>query len=183
MGLFDHVVVLDQRLSCPHGHPVSGFQTKSFDDPSMDVYLLDGARVYRVQRGKYDADGHGDWRLSDGEAMLRHRYPVEVIAPPREVVFYTSCSGCAPVLVRHDRPHVWGDFVEERLLWVEFRATYGAGDGRTIERTSGTRDDLADELRQEGLRVLRDDEPLAIAHQEIRAARDRAPGGRRRRRL
>ncbi|MPZ17537.1 MAG: hypothetical protein GEV06_06455 [Luteitalea sp.] len=40
---------------------------------------------------------------------------------------------------------------------------------------SGTRDDLVTELRDEGLRVLRDDEPLAIAHHEIRAARDEAP--------
>ena len=31
------------------------------------------------------------------------------------------------------------------------------------------------ELREEGLRVMRDDEPLAIAHREIRAAREGCP--------
>lgn len=65
--------------------------------------------------------------------------------------------------------------MNERQLWVEFRATFGPGEPRRIERTSGTRDDLAAELRDDGLRVLRDDEPLAIAHVEIRAARDRLP--------
>jgi hypothetical protein len=52
-----------------------------------------------------------------------------------------------------------GDLVDERLLWVEFRATFGPGKARQIERASGTRDDLAYELRKEGLSVLRDDEP------------------------
>ncbi|MEX1128325.1 MAG: hypothetical protein WEB50_07165 [Vicinamibacterales bacterium] len=35
--------------------------------------------------------------------------------------------------------------------------------------------DAAPRLRGEGLRVLRDDEPLAIAHAEVRAARERPP--------
>jgi hypothetical protein len=56
MGMFDTVVVLDQILRCPHGHQVSGFQTKSFDEPAMDVYLVDGARVYLVQRGRFESD-------------------------------------------------------------------------------------------------------------------------------
>jgi hypothetical protein len=49
MGLFDTVVVLDDLLHCPHGHRVSDFQT-------MDVYLFDGPRVYRVARGRYAED-------------------------------------------------------------------------------------------------------------------------------
>lgn len=56
MGMFDTVVVLDAVLRCPHGHPVSDFQTKSFQDPSMDVHLFDGPRVHRVARRSY-ADG------------------------------------------------------------------------------------------------------------------------------
>jgi hypothetical protein len=82
-----------------------------------------------------------------------------------------------PLTVRRDRAHAWGDLVEERQVWVEFRATFG--DAGRIERTSGTRDDLVAELRAEGLRVLRDDEPLAIAHAELRAAQERPPRRRR----
>lgn len=76
------------------------------------------------------------------------------------------------MLVRSDYPRVWRDFVDERRLWVEFRATFATDQPRRIERTSGTRDDLVAELRGEGLRVMRDDEPLAIAHRQVRAARN-----------
>jgi hypothetical protein len=48
MGMFDNVVVLDESLRCPHGHRVEGFQTKSFADPTMDTYLVEGPRVYLV---------------------------------------------------------------------------------------------------------------------------------------
>lgn len=52
--------------------------------------------------------------------------------------------------------------IEERQLWVEFRAAFDPTGQRHIERTSGTRDDLVTELRKDGLRAMRDDEPLAI---------------------
>jgi hypothetical protein len=176
MGLFDTVVVLDETLHCPYGHSLSGFQTKAFDEPSMDVYLLEGPHVHRVVRGRLADDGEGaaeHWRLDGNSAVFQRRQEVERVIPPGEVVFYTSCGECTPVLVRRDRPHMWGDLVDERQLWVEFRATFGHSETRRIERTSGTRDDLAAELRGEGLRVLRDDEPLAIAHAEVRAAREK----------
>lgn len=118
------------------------------------------------------------WLLEGDEAVFRRRHAVEAIVPPREIFFYTSCNECTPVLVRCDHPRMWGDLIEERQLWVEFRATFDPGGQRRIERTSGTRDDLVTELRQNGLRVMRDDEPLAIAHREIRAARDARPSHR-----
>jgi hypothetical protein len=80
--------------------------------------------------------------------------------------------------VRRDHASTWGDLIDERQLWVEFRATFGPGGVRQLERTSGTRDDLITELRREGLRVIRDDEPLAIAHRELRAARRAMPSRR-----
>lgn len=178
MGIFDHVVVLDEALRCPDGHRVEGFQTKSFADPSMDTYLLDGPRLYLVARGR---SGDSDdataehWLLEGNEAVFQIRHPVELIVPPREILFYTSCAECIPVLVRCDRAHAWGDLIDERHLWVEFRAAFGPDGLRHMERTSGTRDDLMTELREDGLRVMGDDEPLAIAHREIRAARDAMP--------
>lgn len=177
MGMYDYVVVLDEILRCPHGHHVDGFQTKSFDDPSMDTYLVDGPQVHLVARTGIDDGDHNAaarWQLAGNEAVYRRRHAVSPVMSPGEIVFYTTCDTCAPVLVRSDYPRVWGDLVDERLLWVEFRATF-ATDQRRIERTSGTRDDLVAELRQEGLRVMRDDEPLAIAHREVRAARDARP--------
>lgn len=175
MGMFDHVVVLDETLRCPHGHQVDGFQTKSFADPSMATYLIEGSRVYLVARGGLlDSDEAvaGRWRLDGNEAVFQQRHRAEPVVPPAEILFYTACAECPPVLIRCDRPRAWGDLIDERFLWVEFRAVFDPNGMRHVERTSGTRDDLIVELREEGLRVMRDDEPLAIAHREIRAARD-----------
>ena len=105
----------------------------------------------------------------------------ERVDAPGDIVFYTSCRECTPVLVRRDRQSAWGDLIDEHQLWVEFRVRFDADGLRHIERTSGTRDELMTELREEGLRVMRDDEPLAIAHREIRAARDAMPSRRARR--
>ena len=169
MGMFDYIVVLDEILSCPHGHRVDGFQTKSFPDPGMDVYLLEDARLFRVRRGFSDPDEIPEhWRIRGTEAIFERRHHLEAVALPREIMFYADYSACSPVLVRSDRAFP-RDLVHEQKLWVEFQATFPAG-RRNIERLSGTRTDLMSELREQGLRVLRDDEPLAIAHREILAA-------------
>jgi hypothetical protein len=172
---------VDETLRCPHGHRVEGFQTTSFADPSMDTYLIEGPPVYLVARGGLgDSDdaAAARWQLDGSEAVFQRRHGVEPIVPPREILFYTSCDECTPVLVRCNHPRMWGDLIDERHLWVEFRATFSPHELRHIERTPGTRDDLVIELREEGLRVMRDDEPLAIAHREIRAARDAMPSRR-----
>jgi hypothetical protein len=182
MGMFDNVVVLDETLRCPHGHRVEGFQTKSFVDASMDTYLIEGPHVYLVTRSALsglDDNEAARWLLEGNEAVFQRRHTVNPVVPPREILFYTSCDECAPVLVRGDRVRMFGDLIDERQLWVEFRATFGPKEPRQIERTSGTRDDLVTELREAGLRVMRDDEPLAIAHREIRAARGPMPSRRR----
>jgi hypothetical protein len=181
--MYDYIVVLDEVLRCPHGHQVDGFQTKGFDNPSMDVYLFNGPHVHLVERADDGSDDNAAtrWQLEGNEAVYRRRHAVSSVVSPGEIVFYTTCHECAPVLVRSDYPRVWGDLVDERRLWVEFRATFRSDQPRRIERTSGTRDDLVAELREEGLRVMRDDEPLAIAHREVCAARDARPPRRRRR--
>jgi hypothetical protein len=182
--MYDYVVVLDEVLRCPHGHQVDGFQTKSFNDPSMDTYLVNGPHVHRVTRAALDDERENAaacWRLEGNEAVYWRRYGISPVVSAGEIVFYATCDTCTPVLVRSDYPRAWGDLVDERRLWVEFRATFGADQPRRMERTSGTREDLAAELRNEGLRVMRDDEPLAIAHREIRAAHDAIPQRSRRR--
>jgi len=173
--------VLNETLLCPQGHRVASFQTKSFGDASMDTYLVDGSQVYRVASGWFgDADDSAGerWIVKDHEAVFERRHTLESVIPSHEIMFYTACGECPPVLVRRDHASTWGDLVDERQLWVEFRATFGPGGVRQLERTSGTREDLITELRREGLRVIRDDEPLAIAHRELRAARRAMPSRR-----
>ena len=45
-----------------------------------------------------------------------------------------------------------------------------------LARISGDREVLLEELRRDGLRVLQDDHPLAVAHREIRRARSDSVG-------
>ena len=80
------------------------------------------------------------------------------------------------MLVRADHPRPWGDIVDERRLSVDVRLTFREGEPLKIERVSGDRGALVEELRRDGLRVLSDDDPLAIAHREIKRARREAEG-------
>jgi hypothetical protein len=147
----------------------------------MGTYLLTGPHVYAVTGrglGARDDAAAEHWRLEGDTAVFQRRHAAEPVAPPREVLFYTSCGTCPPVLVRGARARAWGDLVEEHELWVEFRATFDDQGQRHIERTSGTRDDLIAELREDGLPVIHDDDALAAAHREIRAAREVGPGRR-----
>jgi hypothetical protein len=151
----------------------------------MDTYLVNRGGVHRVARSMLadsDEEAVEHWRIEGGEALFQRRHSLATITGPREIVFYTTCHQCTPVLVRRDHATVWGDLIDERQLWVEFRATVIPGEPPRIERTSGTRADLIAELREEGIRVMRDDEPLAVAHQELRAARAESSGARRSRR-
>ncbi len=67
MGRFDNVVILDEPLACPAGHPLSGLQTKSFHDPSMSTYLIRGDLVLRAAgrswRNDSDEDERSLWRI------------------------------------------------------------------------------------------------------------------------
>jgi hypothetical protein len=77
MGMFDHLVVLDEVLLCPHGHRTDDFQTKSFADPAVNTYLVEGPRMYLVARGyghlpevvEPDAAGARSVELKQGERI------------------------------------------------------------------------------------------------------------------
>jgi hypothetical protein len=177
MGMYDSVVFLDQQLTCPAGHPVGDFQTKSFPDPSMSTYLVQGGRVFLAERGPWgEEDERSAWRISGGEAIYERRHSLKSVSPPSEVFVYSHCAECEPVLVRTDHPRPWGDIVDERRLSMDVRLTFREGEPMRVERVSGDRGALVEELRGAGLRVLSDDDPLAIAHREIKRARREAEG-------
>ena len=173
MGMFDHVVVLDEPLTCPVGHRLADLQTKSFRDPSMSTYLVHENRVLRtVGRSWLDDESENDaWRILGEEAVHERIYGLEPVSPSNDIHVYAHCTECEPVLVRSDRATLWGDVVDERRVFVELVLTFSEGEPMRARRITGGRDELQDELRREGLRVLDDDEPLAVAHREIRRAR------------
>ncbi|GMR21951.1 MAG: hypothetical protein BMS9Abin37_0274 [Acidobacteriota bacterium] len=94
MGRFDNVVMLDEPLTCPVGHPLAGLQTKSFPDPSMSTYLIRRDRVVRAARGSWrddDEDERSAWRVSgSGDAAVHETvYQLEPVTPPADVSAYT----------------------------------------------------------------------------------------------
>lgn len=182
MGMFDHVIMLDEPLACPAGHPVAGLQTKSFPEPSMSTYLIAADRIVRAGRHSWrdetDEDERSTWRITGDEAVHETRYRLEPVLPPAELHVYSHCQHCEPVLVRVDRASTWGDIVHEHSLFVEFSLAFPRGEPMTARRITGGREELMEELRRSGLRVLDDDDPLALAHHEIQRARETVRGRR-----
>ena len=187
MGMFDNVILLDEPLACPAGHPIGGLQTKSFPDPSMSTYLIRGGRVVRAAGGSWrderDGDERSGWHITGDEVVHEVRYRLEPVSPPAEVCVYSHCAHCEPVLVRSDRASLWGDIVQEHRLFVEFSLQFPEGEPMTVKRITGGREDLMQALRRAGLHVLSDDAPLAVAHREIQRARRESEGAHSRHRL
>lgn len=174
MGAYDDVVMLDEPLTCPAGHPVGGLQTKSFPEPSLGTYLIQRDRVLcaagRAWRDD-EAEERTAWRISGNEAVREVHYRLEPVSPPADVRVYSHCDHCEPILVRVERTTLWGDIVDERRLFVEFLLNFPEGEPMRVDRVTGGRDEEIEDLRRNGLRVLGDDDPLAVAHREIRRAR------------
>jgi hypothetical protein len=178
MGMTDTVIILDEglNLSCPAGHVVRCFRTKDFEQPSMDTYLVRAGRLFLAVSDERSAshDEAVGWDLRGDSAIREHRFSLREIQPTRVLSVYGYCSECDPVLVRCDHATFLGDFVKEYALFVDFNLTFRAGGSVGIERRSGTRADLREDLRSRGVYVLEDDEPLAVAHRELERACSRS---------
>lgn len=186
MGLYDSVLFVDRidEVSCPRGHVVHWFQTKDMPEPAMSTYLVHRGRLYLAEAADdawgapSDATDHGaddaaSSRVEPGVAAREHRYALREIHGPLTLRLYGSCKLCDPVLVRRAEPGFLGDLVIEHGVFVDLRLTLQPGEPLAIERTSGTRDDLKADLRARGSYVIEDDEPLAVAHRELKSARQR----------
>lgn len=169
MGLIDEIVILDPGISCPDGHAIAQLQTKDFD-PSMSTYVLTGGMLLHAIRD--DQEESGRWRVADGVAIREYRYATEAVPAPRTIRAYGSCDRCAPILVRTNGRGLFG-IVDEHRIDVDFDLVLRPDAPTQIVRTSGTREEQAKELLARGLYVLRDEEPLAVAHREANEARAR----------
>jgi hypothetical protein len=180
MGTFDMIVVLDtlSPLRCSEGHALRSFRTKDLPEPAMSTYLVRGGNLYLAAADDDDNDSSVEdaraWRIEGAEAIYGRRHQLQQVQPPPALRVYGSCSDCEPVLVRSETAHLWCDIVVEHPLAADFRFTFRAGEPLQIERLSGTRADLEDELRARGLFVLEASDALAAAHLELKRARGRA---------
>ena len=176
MSLFDTVLLLDDTAAaCPHGHRLRSFQTKDFDDPSMSTYIVHEGRLYLASSGRsgfYEHDA-GEWRIEGEDAVHEDRYSLKQVVGRSVIRVYGRCDRCEPILVRTDDTRPFGDFVSEYALFVDFRLTFRPGEPVvSVERLTGMRGDMRTDLRARGLYVLADDEPLAVAHRELKRARE-----------
>jgi hypothetical protein len=180
MGLYDTVLLVDEKTTatCPHGHRLRSLQTKDLG-ASMSTYVVLGDRLFLASSRRWlPDDDWAAWRIEGNEAVREQRYALEEFARRMAIRVYGSCDGCEPVLVRTDASDVWGDIVHEHTLVVDFELTFRPGEPVAVERLTGTREDMRAELRSRGLHVLAEDEPLALAHRELKRAREaaRRPG-------
>ena len=150
----------------------------------MRRLLVRDGRLYLASPGsdrwRYDDEVAG-WRIDGSTAVREHHHELREIGMPRTVRVYGQCHACQPVLFRTYRPSFSGDIVHEHDLFVDFSLTFRAREPMQVERTSGTRDEMKKELLSRGLCVLGDDEPLAVAHREVKSARERLDRSERRR--
>jgi hypothetical protein len=177
MGMFDMVIVLDvpSIFSCNEGHPLDSFHTKDLPEPSMNTYLLLGGRLYQVAHH----DGHGSvedpraWQIEGAQAIHTRRHELHEIKPAT-LRIYTACERCEPILVRTAVPHDWSDLIVEHPLFADFRLTLRPGEEPRIQSMSGTRGEVEADLCKRGLFVLAADNTLAVAHRELKRARQQA---------
>jgi hypothetical protein len=172
MGMFDTILWLDDsaEVTCTAGHRMRSFQTKDFDVPSMRTYLVHRGQL--VLAASLKDDDYAEWRVDGSNAVREQRFALAELTGPRSLRAYASCDECPPVLVRTEGGSGWlSDLVAEHRVFVDFTLTWQPGGPVRVRRTSGSRDDMKADLLARGLCVLGDDEPLAIAHREVEAAR------------
>jgi hypothetical protein len=174
--MFDMIVVLDapSELRCSEGHALCSFHTKDLPEPSMSTYLMQGGRLY-LAAGNDDTSMEDAlaWRIEGTEAIHARSYQLCEVQLPTRLRVYGSCDACEPVLVRTEASRGWSDLVVEHALFQDFQLTFRAGEPVQIERLCGTREELEREMRSRGLFVLAAGDALAVAHRELRRARER----------
>ena len=161
MGMYDTVRFYDDGApECPAGHALRELQTKDLEC-ALTLYAVHHQRLYRAGT----ASGETAHPRDGGRLTLTREQIAEPVALTAEVTAYTHCDECRPVLYLRDTNSAWGDYVQERHPWCEWRLVFVAG---VLDRREGvrveTREMVAQQLRQEGLEVLDDDDRLARLH-------------------
>ena len=170
MGLYDSITFYaDGAPACAAGHRLASLQSKDLECEMAD-YAVYRDRLYRVGADGDEAAAIGP----EGTLVLHRERRAEPIALTADITAYADCERCAPVLYIEASGRRWGDYVQERQPWCEWRLVVVAG---TIERRVGvrleTREMVAETLRQQGIEVLDDADRLARLHVERRDQADR----------
>ncbi len=160
MGMFDTMIMLGKSadlVSCAHGHPQDDLQTKSLECLLDDYYVYE-RMLYRKTK---DAQRLPKVRqLEDDKLSLRFESEALRVAHTGEVVAYTHCEECDPIVYEN-----WSSFhggVGDRRIWVEYALEFH--DGRLVKATPlsvKTREETREQMLRDGVAVLADDDRVA----------------------
>ncbi len=168
VGMYDTILILDRGLvRCHAGHEVRELQTKDFDC-LVTTYLVANGKLLCVTETVPSDEWRGGWRVEHGVAIHEERHATEPVTTRHTIRAYGRCRDCAPILVRSDGSGFPLTLVQEHSVEVDFELVVRAGEPLQIVRTSGSRDEQKEELLRRGLRVLGDDEQLAVVHREVK---------------
>lgn len=169
MGMFDTIRVIgdDPRLLCAEGHQLDDLQTKDLDC-NCDIYWLYNGVLYRPPGDDEGGARESSWDAG-GDVLVRR----STEAFPRchttiSFLVYSHCPLCRPVVFA--RGEARGSFIQDgnidtRQPWCEWRIHLAQG---AVEAVSPVRLESRASVREDvefrGLRVLADDDPIALAH-------------------
>lgn len=167
MGMFDNLVLLGESASlvrCAHGHVQEDLQTKSLER-LLDVYYVYERVLYRSMRAAEERIVRPR-EMEDGKLRIRFERDALRFAHTGEVVVYTHCSDCDPVVYESASSFVGR--VSDRRVWVEYELDFREGGlVKTAALSTKTREETREQMLRDGVAVLPDDDRVARRHLEM----------------
>lgn len=170
MGLYDTIEVYggDDSFFTKEGRRPERFQTKDLDC-SMAHYVIDDRLLFLCER---DDEGPTLVRSPSG-LYLESKTWLRPSTMSAVVKMYSEIRDVDPVLVLCDNVSAWNsDLVHEHFPYFELQVNFDSGVAITVKTIEeGTRASLREELHSRGLRVLEDNEQIAVLHLKKREAK------------
>ena len=174
MGMIDTLRLFGpdaSRARCAAGHPAQQtLTTKSFECNQDDYYVFEG-QLY-VVGGNTEADELLP-SIEGGKLALLRRQLAEVVTHHGDVVAYTHCEQCDPIVFEREDL----DRTDHRRVWCEWSLTFERG---RLARVEGgrleTREALREQMLRDGVGVLPDEDRIAKKYmKQLREGRTRFP--------
>jgi hypothetical protein len=181
MGMFD-TFIWDKESApkCLEGHQIFSYQTKDLDC-NMDTYYVYKNEVFQYNKHHTtDESVFSTYEKADiskiaeyPRALLLRRTDMALPCGFTSTVrMYANCQHCRPVLTAGTGPSWNFDRVQENNVWVELDVKIQGGSIKEIAhpkesssfRQAGSRETLKKMLKEQGVLVLEDDNPIAVAH-------------------
>jgi hypothetical protein len=167
MGSHDVIKLVgaSDALRCAHGHEVREFQTKDLGESLATYFVCDG-RLYKLDQNMDGPRHHSeDYRL-EGDTLVVTRQEKATLVSAGEVVVYSRCTACLPVLV--ETSNDWMGAISEHHPWVQFVLRF---EGSRLMERRPDRVETRDDVRKKHPEAIPDDDRVARRHFERRASK------------